>query len=203
VDTVNLLNDRVMERFTERDPKALAQQLCTHIDDMLRSSASLDPNRLVPWLGGSRVPLAGIFAHLTSELLIHGHDIARAAGSRWPIPQAYAAQFLDVFIAGVTRHGLGRLLDYEGPAPGRRIAGLFLSRYMSPLALVVSPGGTVALADPDIAVDLRVRLKPATFNLMMFGRISRLRAALTGKVLVTGPRPWLLPAFLRIVRYPS
>ncbi|HEX6527784.1 MAG TPA: maleylpyruvate isomerase family mycothiol-dependent enzyme [Streptosporangiaceae bacterium] len=203
VDTVKVLNEQVMERFTERDLQVLAKQLRTHIDDMLRTSAGLDPDRPVRWLGDSRAPLAGIFAHLTNELQIHGRDIARATGSRWVIPPAYAAQFLDVFVAGLTRQGLGRFLDRDGAAPGRRIAVKLVSRHMSPLILVLSPDGAVTLADRDIPVDVRVRLDPATFNLMMFGRVSRVRAALAGKVVVSGPRPWLLPAFLRIVRFPS
>jgi hypothetical protein len=37
---------------------------------------------------------------------------------------------------------------------------------------------------------------------MMFGRISRTRAALLGGLRIGGPRPWLLPAFLRTVRMP-
>jgi hypothetical protein len=37
---------------------------------------------------------------------------------------------------------------------------------------------------------------------MMFGRIARPRAVLSGKVRIGGPRPWLLPAFLRTVRMP-
>jgi uncharacterized protein (TIGR03083 family) len=203
VDTVNVLNDQIMERFTERDPQVLAKQLRTHIDDMLRTSAGLDPDKPVAWLGGSRVPLAAIFAHLTNELQIHGHDVARATRTQWVIPSAYAAQFIDLLVAGLARHGTGRFLDSDGPVPDRRIAVRFQSRYTAPMTLVMSPGGAVTLAGPASAVDVRVRFEPATFNLMMFGRISRLRAALTGKVLVSGPRPWLLPAFLRTVRFPS
>jgi len=44
---------------------------------------------------------------------------------------------------------------------------------------------------------------PVTFNLMMFGRVSRLRAGLTRKIVVSDRRPWLLPAFLRVVRCPT
>jgi hypothetical protein len=39
--------------------------------------------------------------------------------------------------------------------------------------------------------------------MMMFGRISRIRAVLTRKIVITGRRPWLMPAFLRTVRLPS
>jgi uncharacterized protein (TIGR03083 family) len=202
VDTVNVLNARTMERFPERETTVLATQLRDHIDDMLDASADLDPDRPVSWLGGARVPLAGIFAHLTNELQIHGRDIARATGSHWTTPPPYAGQFIDLFVVGVTRHGVGRLLYKDGPPTGRRIAVAFSSRYTSPVTLVLDHGA-IQLADSPGRADVRVRFDPVTLNLMLFGRISRLRATLSGKVVVGGPRPWLLFPFLRTVRFPS
>jgi hypothetical protein len=38
---------------------------------------------------------------------------------------------------------------------------------------------------------------------MLFGRTSQIRAVLSGKVRVSGRRPWLLPAFRRTMRLPS
>jgi uncharacterized protein (TIGR03083 family) len=203
VDTVHALNDQILAGFTERDPAALAERLRAHIDDMLSASTGHDPDTTVAWLGGSHVPLAGVFAHLTNELQIHGRDIARAVDVKWVIPPAYAAQFLDVFVAGIARNGPGRLLDSDQPAPGRRITARLVSRDTRPLTLVVLPDGSATAGDPEGPVDVRIRFEPATFNLMMFGRISKVRAALSGKVVVAGPRPWLLPAFLRVFRFPS
>jgi len=37
---------------------------------------------------------------------------------------------------------------------------------------------------------------------MLFHRISKARAVLSGKLRISGPRPWLLPGFLRVVRAP-
>lgn len=203
VDTLDALNDRLLERFTERDHEVLAQQLRGHVDDMLRVSAGLDPDKPTPWLGGARVPLAGIFAHLTNELQIHGYDIARAAGARWVIPSAYAAQFLTLFVGGLGRHGVGSVLDGPGRALRRPVAVRLVSAHMQPLTLVALPGGSAVAGDPDGPVDVTVRIEPTAFNLTMFGRMSWLRAVLTGKVVASGPRPWLLPAFLGVVRFPS
>jgi hypothetical protein len=169
---------------------------------MLYSSADLDPDKPVRWLGGSQVPLAGLFAHLTNELQIHGRDIALATRSSWVIPPEYAAQFIDLFVVGVTRHGVGRLLYKDRPANRRRVAVEFRSRYTTPVTLVLD-NGKVTVTEAGGAIDVRVRFEPVTLNLMMFGRISRPRAALSGKLLVSGPRPWLLPVFLRTVRMPS
>lgn len=119
---------------------------------------------------------------LENELQIHGRDIARAVGARWATPSPYAAQFLSLFLAGIARQVVGRLLDTDEPPPRRRIAVRLLSRHMRPLTLVLFPGGSVALGEPDGAVDVQVRLEPAAFN-------------------VGGPRPWLLPAFLHFFRF--
>jgi hypothetical protein len=38
--------------------------------------------------------------------------------------------------------------------------------------------------------------------MMLFGRISKMRAVLSRKLVIGGRRPWLLGAFLRTVRAP-
>lgn len=202
VDTVFKLNDEVIQRFTERDPRVLAQQLHAHVSSMLTTSAELDPDLPVGWLGGSRIPLAAVFAHLTNELQIHGRDIARAVGRRWVTPPSYAAQFFGIFVAGVTRHGTGRLLYREGGDSRARVTVQFTSRYSEPLTMTLDHG-EVALADGAAQVDVRIWSDPVMLNLMLFGRVTRAHAVLTGKVRVSGRRPWLLPAFLRTVRFPS
>ena len=53
------------------------------------------------------------------------------------------------------------------------------------------------------AYDVRVTFRPARFNLMLFGRTSTITAALRRDVVIGGPRPWRLPAFLRIVHMPN
>jgi hypothetical protein len=44
---------------------------------------------------------------------------------------------------------------------------------------------------------------PPTLSLMLFGRIGKVRAMLSGGVAVRGRRPWLLPVFMRTVRLPA
>ncbi|MEG8181963.1 maleylpyruvate isomerase family mycothiol-dependent enzyme [Nocardia terpenica] len=202
VDTVYLLNDRTMAGLPERDTHVLIERLRGHIDELLRVSADVDPDRPIRWLGGSRVPVVGLLAHLTNELLIHGRDIAQATGSRWDMPQEYAGQFMDLFVRGMTRHGIGRVLHHDGPPNERRVAVEFRSRYTNPMTLVLDHEH-VTLGQPGDPADVRIGFEPVAFNLMMFGRMGKPRAALTGKVRIGGPRPWLLPTFLRTVRFPS
>jgi uncharacterized protein (TIGR03083 family) len=201
VGNLNGFNELTLRRFTQRDPRALASQLQADVDSMLRHTEGADPARSVTWLGGSRVPLAGLFSHLVNEMLVHGWDVARAIGSPWTIPPKDAALFSEVFVVGILRYGIGRLLDAVERPPKRRIAVEFRSPYTSTFKLVWD-GNRLAADEPGPDTDIRIRFDPATLNLMLFRRISRLRAISTGKIVVGGRRPWLLPGFLRVVRMP-
>ncbi|MCE6996619.1 maleylpyruvate isomerase N-terminal domain-containing protein [Saccharothrix sp. S26] len=174
VETVVELNDLALRRFTQRDPVVLAAVLRSMVDSVLEVTDGTDPERTVPWLGASRVPVAGVLAHLVNELLVHGRDVAR---------------------------GIGGVLDGR-PPDDRRTAVAFRSRHTTPVTIVLHRGRAWA-EDPGGPVDVRLAFDPAVLNLVLFGRVGRVRAALTGKPRVSGRRPWLLPAFLRTVRLPT
>ncbi|NUT52466.1 MAG: maleylpyruvate isomerase family mycothiol-dependent enzyme [Saccharothrix sp.] len=201
VDTVADLNDLALRHFTERDPAALAAMLRSMIGSIVDMTEGTDPESTVPWLGDSRLPVAGVLAHFVNELLIHGWDIARAVGAPWTIPSHEAGLFFDLFIVGLVRNDFGSLLDGVPPSD-RRIAVAFRSRHTRPVTLVLHRG-RVSAEEPGGPVDVRVSFDPAVLHLVLFGRVGRVRAAVTGKLRVSGRRPWLLPAFLRAVRMPT
>lgn len=201
VDDVNAINDLTLTHFTERDPQVLAGLLRDRIRAMLDASEGRDPAEVLPWLGGAQLPIAGLFAHLLNELLIHGYDLARTTGTPWTIAPQDAAYFFEMFMVGLAHNDVGRLLD--GPPPqDRRIAVEFRSDYIEPVTFVLRDG-RVSAEPPGKGADVRVTFDPAVFALMMFGRVSKPRAVLTRKVTVGGRRPWLLPVFLRTLRVPS
>jgi uncharacterized protein (TIGR03083 family) len=202
VEDVHGLNDQVMSHFTERDPARLRETLREHVDLMLAAAQDRDPAETFSWLGGARVPLAGMFAHMVNELLIHGNDVASAVKAPWVMPPEDAALFFDLFYVGLASGDSGRLLAESKRPLKRRIAVEFRSGYTNPVTFVVRDG-TLTSEPVGPGADARVRFDPATLNMMMFGRISRLQAVLTGKLVITGRRPWLMPAFLRTVRLPS
>ncbi|WP_410666469.1 maleylpyruvate isomerase N-terminal domain-containing protein [Amycolatopsis sp. cmx-4-68] len=200
VDTIARLNALGLELYPERDPVRLAERLRADIAEVLLVSEDLDPEKPVWWLGGSRVPVAGVLAHLVNELLVHGLDIARARRRTWPIPASHEAMFLELFLFGMVRNDMGRLLDDATPSP-RRIAAEFRSAHTKPAVLALQHG-KLRWEEPDGTADIRLTFDPAVLVPMMFGRISKTRAVLTGGVRIGGPRPWLLPEFLRTVRMP-
>jgi hypothetical protein len=162
----------------------------------------VSPVSTVRWLGDAQVPICGLVAHLVNELLVHGWDMARALGRPWRMPDEHAALYWELFFIGMLHHDYGTLLNTSLPMPKRPIAVQFRSRY-TPSATIVLGDGRVWLAPPGGPIDVRVRFRPARFNLMLFGRISTVTAAVRGDVVVSGARPWRLPAFLRVVHMPN
>lgn len=195
------MNAAILRHQTGRDPARLVDALRADVDLLLELTAGTAPDTTVTWLGGSRVSVAGLFAHLINELRVHGWDMARAAGEPWPIARADAALFVDLFLVGILERGHGHLFDTDRPARVP-ISVLLTSAWTRPVQLRVE-GARVTAAEPAGDADIRIRFDPVVLDLMLFGRMSRARALLTGGVVVTGRRPWLMPEFLRVVRLPG
>ncbi|WP_330439319.1 maleylpyruvate isomerase N-terminal domain-containing protein [Micromonospora sp. NBC_00821] len=200
VDTVADVNTQVLAHFTERDPEVLLTQLNNLVGRLLTTSA--DPRSTVSWLGNARVTVAGLFAHLTNELLVHGWDVARALRRAWPMPDEHAALYWDLFMFDMLRDTYGVLLNTDLPMPRHHVSVQFRSRY-APTTTLTLGDRRVWIAPPDAPFDASVTFRPARFNLMMFGRISIAQAVLRRDVVIGGPRPWRLPAFLRVVHMPN
>jgi hypothetical protein len=202
VDTVALMNAEILANYLERGVAALGARLKSDVDTIVQLTAVEDPAREVAWLGGSSLPLAGLLAHLLNEFNVHAWDIARARGMVWTADPRDAALFTDVFLAGLVRCGYGKLLEHDGPVRPGRIAVTFRPGVSDPVTFVLT-SGRMSLDPLERRPDAVVSYDPVTFNLMLFGRVSRLRAAVTGKVRIGGRRPWLLPEFMRTMRVPS
>ncbi|MEH1026749.1 maleylpyruvate isomerase family mycothiol-dependent enzyme [Micromonospora profundi] len=200
VDTVADVNTHVLAHFRERDPAVLLARLNAAVDGLLATTA--DPQSTVSWLGNARVTVGGLFAHLTNELLVHGWDIARALRRQWPMPDEHAALYWDLFMFDMLRDTYGVLLNTELPMPRHHVSVQFRSPYTTTTTLTLGDR-RVWIAPADGPFDARVTFRPARFNLMMFGRISIAQAVLRRDVVIGGPRPWRLPAFLRVVHMPN
>jgi len=202
VDTVAEMNRQVLRGFTERELPVLTDRLRADVAELTRLAESADPLREVTWLGGARLPLAGLYVHLLNELNIHAWDIARGLGAEWETDPRDAALFVDVFLTEVIRCGYGRLLDHDRPVRPGRISAIFHSHTGDPVTFALIDG-RVVLEPTDPRPDIRLRYDPTTFNLMLFGRVNRIRAVLGRKLSVGGRRPWLLPTFMQTMRLPS
>lgn len=197
------LNEVALRVFPDRTPAALADHLRDGVAELLDRSATLDPRGPATWLGGARLPVAAVLAHQLNEILIHGHDIARARGSRWRISSVDAALAFELFLVRLLgTDEPGRLF---GGAPaaggGRRVAIEFRSRHTAPVVLAAG-GGRASAQPPDGHADARVRFEPAALMLIVFRRRRLARALATGELVATGRRPWAAVSYLRGMRTP-
>jgi Mycothiol maleylpyruvate isomerase N-terminal domain len=202
VDDVHGFNDQVMGHLAGHDVRLDLSRLREHIGLMLTASQDRDPAETYGWLGGARLTLAGMLAHMINELLIHGNDIAQVVKVPWAMPPEDAAHFFNLFFLGLVNGDMGRILDGSKRPLKRRIAVEFRSAYTTPVTVVVC-NGRVSTEPIGPGADATVRFDPATLNMMLFGRISKPRAILTRKIAVGGRRPWLISPFLRTIRCPS
>jgi hypothetical protein len=202
VDSVRTTNSVVLSHLRDRDAVRLADDIDSSIAELLDLGLTLDLTATVPWLGDSRVPAAGVLAHIVNEFLIHGRDMARTLRHPWSMPDPESALFFDEFLVGMIRNDHGRLLETRTPTPARPITVEFRSAHTTPTKLALR-GRRVTIGGPDDAPDARVTFRPAAFTLMLFGRRSVAATLLRRDIIPGGPRPWLLPPFLRVVHMPD
>ena len=118
---------------------------------------------------------------------MHGHDVARAAGRRWPIEARDALLVLNANLqvaAGVVSAAATREMTatFEFRVKGGR-----------PHTLVIDRGAASMVESAQVAgrPDVIVAGPPAPFLLNLYGRLSAPRAALRGVGIRGGRRPWL------------
>ena len=76
----------------ERDPAVLADRIEARAQEYFSYCAGADPDAPRAWLvQGVTVRLSTLTYHLLNETVMHGYDIAHAAGRRWRIDPAHAA----------------------------------------------------------------------------------------------------------------
>ncbi len=173
----------------ERDLRVLAGRIVRGEHDLVAYARAAGGDRPVTPFVGLRVPLSSMLAIELGELLVHGFDVTRAAGLPWPIEPAAAALAL-----GGELRVLPLLLDTHRAA-GLRMRLKLHIRHGSPLVVVIDNDALRVELPSAQSVDCHVLVDPVAFLLVSFHRISPASAALTGKILPWGRKPWLLPKF--------
>jgi hypothetical protein len=187
----NLLADRIEQR---------ARAFLERID-----ARSIDEHH--SWLvNGVNVTTLTLVCHLLNETIVHGYDIARADGRRWPISRSHAALVLDGFVVPVIA-GLGprTVVDQEAAAGLQatfeihfRGGGHHLFTFDDGTLVIQGPGpGPVSRR-----VDCHISADPAAFLLVTWGRRSQWPAIGRGQITAWGRKPWLGPRFRTLMRNP-
>ncbi|WP_344856829.1 maleylpyruvate isomerase N-terminal domain-containing protein [Amycolatopsis ultiminotia] len=185
----------------ERDPAALADRigtLATRFDDV----ASRPRPATVEWLQGTRLPPSVVACHLLNECLIHGHDIAKATGRRWPIQHHHALLAIEAFLLP--------LIAALPPTAfvNQEMAGSFRARIELRLrggrstVMAIDRGSLTLDTGPARDVDAHISADPPALMLVLIGRQRIWKPLLEGKLAAWGPRPWKLARVLTVMSPP-
>jgi uncharacterized protein (TIGR03083 family) len=121
---------------------------------------------------------------LLGEVLVHGFDIARAAGLPWTIDPQEALQVLDGIMTMVPDY-----VDRQAAAGIHVTYELRLRK--GPRYRLSIDDGTAEVSGPGAKVDCWISADPVAFLLVGFGRIGQWGQILRGRMLAGGRKPWL------------
>lgn len=192
IETLGSLTETLVKQEGDRDPAALADRIDARAAAFLADSSPLTSDVPSPWLvQGIAVPRVALACHILSECLVHGHDIARAQGTRWTIEPAHASLALMGFVFPLLSRLDPRAMVDQEKAAGFEACYDLSIRGAGHVFLVISDGALTVAAKPNRRVDCHISAAPATLILLLFGRINQWSATLTGRLVAWGPKPWL------------
>jgi uncharacterized protein (TIGR03083 family) len=180
----------------EGDPNKLAGLLAEAAAELLEATAHRSGHDPVAFHAGLAVDLAALTCISLGELVLHGYDMATAAGAPWPVDPHLAELVLYGY-----RAYFGGLVDPEAAR------GLTAS-----CAIELAAGGSFVVhftdgqyrTEPDTsaAVDCTITADPAAFLLVASRRISQWEAIALGAFRAGGSRPDLALSFMNLFAYP-
>jgi uncharacterized protein (TIGR03083 family) len=180
------LNDREIAALGEHPLGELAAMLRKDVDGLIAQIESY--GRRLPrfrFHGGEVIAADVSIGILLGELLVHGWDVARVTGARWPItgPEVeLVMRGLDPILPGWVdpRAAAGHTATYAVHVPGG-----------STHVLSFDDGHLSVGAVPGRRPDVHVGGAPGALLLVLYRRLSPWRAGMSGRVLAWGRRPWL------------
>jgi uncharacterized protein (TIGR03083 family) len=177
-------NQRQLAGLPERDPARLAADLAEAMPAFIAAAAAAPAGEKVDTPFGMPVLPATIAAIVLGEQLIHGLDLARAAGRPWPITAGDAR----LVIPGL----MAVLPGYLDRDRARGLHTTYELRFGDDLRYqLIIDDGTGTVGAPSGRPDCVITADPAAFLLVGYGRIGQLGPALRGKIRSGGRKPWL------------
>ena len=176
----------------ETDAGLLCKAMSVAVGQFSAATSDRPGDTPITWHGGIPIDLSQLAGILVAEYVLHGYDVATAAGVAWPIDPEQAALglygrgavFPWVAAPATSRgHTAAYLLDLGG-------AGRLMVRFVEGVLTV----GT----DQDIA-DCEIVTDPVTMLMVTSGRLSPYTAIALGSYRAGGRRPDLAPGFPRLI----
>ena len=187
----------------ERDLKVLADRIEERAQKYLGESAGHSADEPRPWLiEGTTVPLSALTCHLLNETVMHGYDIAHAAGRKWRIEPAHAAMVVRQFFVPVIHTCDPRTFVNAEKASGLQATYDIRLRGHDRLSYIFDEGSLTVEEPSTRRVDCHISADPAAFFMVFWQRQSQWNAIAKGQLMAWGRKPWLGLKFRSLIRNP-
>lgn len=187
----------------ERHLSVLADRIEACAKQYFADCARQSPDELRPWLiQGSSLPLSAFTCHLLNETVVHGYDIARAAGRPWRIHSAHAVMLMDRFFIPLIKGADPRALVNADTAAGLNATFDVRIRGGSRFLFVFDDRALRVKTPSARRVDCHLSADPVAFLLVFWKRRSQWQAIANGQLMAWGRKPWLAPRFRSFLATP-
>ncbi len=194
---IHEVNARLLAERSERDVQILLPQFSRNIRKMEHRFLEMPDDRRVPFHAGMSFTPAQAMAMMSTELLMHGWDLAQVVDEGFDIDPADAR--LMIYAVAAVMPGA------VDPDAAREFSATYELRVRGGACFRLHfEDGELSVSDvaPGGPADCRISADPVAFLLTGYGRGSQLTSLLSGKVVAWGRRPWLAGAFNRLVKTP-
>lgn len=192
VENSGAANTDQIASISERDPVRLADMIERDAPALVEAFRAHGGEKM-NYVAGFRASSSSVAALVVGEFYLHGWDIAQAAKVDWTIPPGAALAMV---------RGAAELMPMYVSPEAATFRGTFAVRLEGGLTMTISfaHGAMTVTEGVSGRPDCRIWADPVAFALTSSGRSSRWSAALKGKIVTYGRKPWLglrLPALIR------
>lgn len=175
-------SDDARSHLVETGPHALADLIEREFELLTAHLTESDGQ----WLYGVHVAPSKLFGLAINELILHGRDLAAISGATPPTYESFEA----LAAADALMSTAGSFVDKEKARA--QPDGIYHVRFRGGKDYTwTKKDDTLRITEGKPAkADAHLVTDPATFLLSSLGRISQLRAGLSGKMLSYGRKPW-------------
>ena len=197
------MNALALKSDAERDLAVLADRIEERAEEYFDECAGHSPDEQRPWIvEGTKVPLSALTCNLLNETIMHGYDIARAAGREWRIEPAHAAMVVRQFFVPVLQTSNPRTFVNAEKAAGVQATYQLHLRGGGRLNFIFDDG-SLRVEEPSARrVDCHILADPAAFFMVFWQRRSQWNAIAKGQLVAWGRKPWLGLQFRSLIRNP-
>jgi uncharacterized protein (TIGR03083 family) len=187
-DRLGGLNRVAIAAEPRRDVRQAAQAITDGAAAFLAATSGMPPGQKIPtpWYGdhASHTVLSATCL-LAGEQLVHGYDIAKTVGQKWPVTADQA---------WVVLGGLWTMMPIAAkPEAIRSLEATYELHIVGRDRVRVQiANGSVVINPPDpTRVDCHIAGSPKGFLLVAYRRVSQYRLIATGRMMAWGRKPWI------------